>query len=149
MLRARHRILAVAGALLLGFRVAVAGTAAPTGVQILEHKGRWESGYGETFYNVVGRFKNATGKTLQFVKLRVELLDAHAKVVAKSDAYNETAEGLSVPDLDPKALLASGKIAPVEKDQEQRFRTSFIKDETPPFESYRVRVMEAPPAKAR
>lgn len=147
MLRARHRILAVAGALLLAVRTVAAGAAEPTGIEVLEHKGRWESGYGETFYNVVGRFKNATGKTLQFVKLRVELLDAHAKVVTQSDAYNETAEGLSVPDLDPKALLASGKLAPVEKDQEQRFRTSFIKDETPPFESYRVRVIEAPPKK--
>ena len=142
-LHARRRVTAMAGVLVLGCAL---GRASGAEVTILDHKGRWESGYGETFYNVVGRFKNATGKTLQFVKLRVELLDAHAKVVGKSDAYNETAEGLTVPEIDPKQLLASGKIAPLEKGQEQRFRTSFLKDETPAFESYRVRVLEAPPA---
>ena len=133
----------MAGVFVLGCAL---GHAVGAEVTILEHKGRWESGYGETFYNVVGRLRNDTGKTLRFVKLRVEVLDAKGKVLAHSDTYNETAEGLTVPEIDPKQLLASGKIAPLEKAQEQRFRTSFIKDETPAFESYRVRVLEAPPA---
>ena len=140
---ARRRVTAMAGVLVLGCAL---GRASGAEVTILDHKGRWESGYGETFYNVVGRLRNDTGKTLRFVKLRVEVLDAKGKVLAHSDTYNETAEGLTVPEIDPKQLLASGKIAPLEKEQEQRFRTSFLRDVTPAFESYRVRVVESPSA---
>jgi len=116
-------------------------------ITVLEHHGRWESGYGSTFYNVVGRLRNDTGHALRWVKLRVDVLNSKGKVVATSDTYNEDAEALAVPELDPKQLLASGKIHPIPPDAEQRFRTSFLKEETPPFQDYRVRVLEAPPAK--
>ena len=52
-------------------------------VQTLEHKGRWESGYGATFYNVVGKLKNNGKSTVVYVKLRVEGLDEAGKVVAR------------------------------------------------------------------
>jgi len=120
-------------------------TGAP-GARVLEHKGRWESGYGATFYNVVGRLKNTSGHPLRYVKLRIEAVDAHGKVVARTETYNESAEALAVPDLNPKELLASGKVKPLAADAEERFRGSFLKEETPPFEDYRVKVIETPVA---
>ncbi len=131
------------GVLLLA---APAGAAGAPGAQVLEHKGRWESGYGSTWYNVVGRLKNTSGHPLRYVKLRIEAVDAHGKVVAKTETYNESAEALSVPDLDPKELLASGKVKPLPTDAEERFRGSFLKEETPPFKDYRVKVIETPAA---
>ena len=141
---ARHRLSALAG--VVAFGVGVVGPAGAGQVVLLDDTGRWESGYGTTFYNVVGKLRNETGKTLRFVKLRVELLDAKGKLLKHSDTYNETAEALAVPELDPKQLLASGKIKPVEPGQEQRYRTSFLKEETPTFARHRVRVIETPAA---
>ena len=43
--------------------------------EILEHKGRWESGYGSTWYNVVGRLRNTSGHPLRWVKLRLDAVD--------------------------------------------------------------------------
>ena len=85
---------------------AVAACSRPPAAEVLEHKGRWESGYGAEWYNVVGRLKNTSGHALRYVKLRIDALDEHGKVVASTDTYNENAEALAVPDLDPKELLA-------------------------------------------
>jgi hypothetical protein len=131
---------------LLALLLASGAAAAGAGAEVLEHKGRWESGYGATFYNVVGRLKNTSGHPLRYVKLRIEALDEHGKVVASTETYNESAEALAVPDLDPKQLLASGKVKPLGTDAEERFRGSFLKEETPPFTDYRVKVLETPPA---
>ena len=129
----------------LALLLATAWAAGPD-AEVLEHHGRWESGYGAQFYNVVGRLRNTSGHALAYVKLRIEAVDAHGKVVAKTETYNESAEALSVPDLDPKELLASGKVKPLPTDAEERFRRSFLKEETPPFKDYRVKVIETPPA---
>jgi hypothetical protein len=116
------------------------------GARVLEHRGRWESGYGETFYNVVGRLKNTSGHPLAYVKLRIEALDAQGKVVASTETFNESAEGMSVPDLPPEAKQAlRSKLKPLAADAEERFRGSFLKDETPAFTDYRVTVVETPP----
>ena len=138
------RRLAVAlGALLLA---APAGARDAAGAQVLEHKGRWESGYGAQFYNVVGRLRNTSGHALRYVKLRIEALDEHGKVVARTETYNESAEALAVPDLNPRELLVSGKVKPLPAGAEERFRGSFLKEETPAFTDYRVKVIETPEA---
>ncbi len=54
---------------------------------------------------------------------------------------------LTVPEANPQDLLAKGKIKPLAADAEERFRGSFLKEETPPFKDYRVVVVEAPAAK--
>jgi hypothetical protein len=131
---------------LLVVAAAVCAGAASPGATVLEHKGRWESGYGAKFYNVVGRLKNTTDHALRYVKLRVDALDDKGKVVASTDTYNESAEALAVPDLDPKQLLASGKVKPLPPGGEERFRASFLDEETPPFKDYRVTVVETPAA---
>ena len=114
--------------------------------EVLEHKGRWESGYGVEFYNVVGRLRNTSGHQLRYVKLRVDAVDASGKVVASTDAYNESAEALAVPDVNAEEMLARGNVAPLAAGAEERFRASFLKDETPVFTNHRVAVVETPPA---
>jgi hypothetical protein len=135
--------------LLLFLTVAVGPAyAAEPGARILEHRGRWESGYGETFYNVVGRLKNTSGHPLAYVKLRIDAVDAKGKVVASTETFNESAEGMSVPDLTPEAKQALKlKLKALAADGEERFRGSFLKDETPAFTDYRVTVVETPPAR--
>ncbi|HUE30738.1 MAG TPA: FxLYD domain-containing protein [Verrucomicrobiae bacterium] len=138
-------------ALVLLLAAAPARAADGAGAQVLEHKGRWESGYGAQFYNVVGRLRNTSGHELRYVKLRIEALDEQGNVVAKTETYNESAEALAVPDLNPRELLESGKVKPLPADAEERFRGSFLKEETPAFTDYRVKVIETPevtPAKA-
>ena len=138
----RPFVLALA-ALLLAQPARAAGS---PGAQVLEHRGRWESGYGAQFYNVVGRLRNTSGHTLRYVKLRIEAVDEHGKVVASTETYNESAEALAVPDLNAEELLKSGKVKPLPADTEERFRGSFLKEETPPFKDYRVTVIETPEA---
>jgi hypothetical protein len=136
---------------LLALVVALTGsfstTARAADATVLEHKGRWESGYGSTWYNVVGRVKNTSGHPVRWVKLRIEAVDKGGKVVASTETYNESAEVLTVPEANPKDLLAKGKVKPLAADAEERFRGSFLKEETPAFTDYRVSVIEAPEAK--
>ncbi len=120
---------------------------ADEGAKILEHKGQWESGYGATFYNVVGKLKNTSGHALAYVKIRVDALDAAGKVIASADAYNESAEALSLPGAQIEKVLASGKVKPLPAGAEERFRTSFLKEDAPDLASYRTQVVEAPAAK--
>ena len=136
---------ALVSSALLALLLAAPVRAEEPGAEVLEHHGRWESGYGAKFYNVVGRLRNTSGHAVRWVKLRIEALDAKAEVVASTDTYNESAEALAVPDA--KALAASGKVKPLADGAEERFRGSFLEDETPPFTSYRVRVIEAPSAR--
>ena len=130
---------------MLGAVAAAAHADAPE-AQVVEHHGRWESGYGAKFYNVVGRLKNTSGHALRYVKLRIDALDAGGKVVASTDTYNESAEALAVPDVSATDLLAKGKVKPLATGAEERFRASFLEDETPPFKDYRVTVTETPAA---
>src|SRR3989441_320741 len=129
---------------ILALLVAAAWAAGPD-AEVLEHRGRWESGYGATFYNVVGRLRNTSGHALAYVKLRLEALDDHGKVVASTDTFNESAEALGVPEVKPEDALK--KVKPLAAGAEERFRGSFLKEETPAFKDYRVTVVETPAAK--
>ena len=137
----------------LRFVLAVLAVGSPTlaadrkpAATILEHAGRWESGYGSTWYNVVGRLRNDSGHALRWVKLRIDAVDGRGEVVASTDTYNESAEVLTVPEAKPAELLAAGKVKPLAAGAEERFRGSFLKDETPEFKDYRVTVVETPAA---
>jgi hypothetical protein len=134
-------------ALLAAAVVVCAAAAWAADAEILEHKGRWESGYGSTWYNVVGRLKNTSDHMLRWVKLRIDAVDEHGKVVASTDTYNESAEVLTVPEAKPEDLLKAGKVKPLAAGTEERFRGSFLKDETPPFKDYKVVIVETPAAK--
>ena len=131
-------------ALVLAIVLAGVASAGAPDAKVLEHHGRWESGYGAKFYNVVGRLQNTSGHALKWVKLRIDAVDAKGKVVATTDSYNESAEALTVEGVDPKEVLRSGKVKPLDTGAEQRFRASFLADETPPFTDYRVKIVETP-----
>jgi len=126
--------------------LAGAAVAADLPVALSGDTGKWESGYGAKFYNVVGTLKNTGAKPLQYVQLRVELLDAGGKVVASSETYNESAEALTAPGADSAALVKAGKVKPLAAGASERFRTSFLEEEAPEFESHRVVVVAAPAA---
>jgi hypothetical protein len=136
-----HRSLA-----LLALLVAAACGRHGPDAEILEHAGKWESGYGSRFYNVVGRLRNVSDRPLVFVKLRIDAVGKDGTVVASTETYNESAEVLAVPEVDGQQLLADGKIKVIPPGTEERFRGSFLDEETPPFESYRVTVVETRPA---
>jgi hypothetical protein len=129
----------------LVFLLALPAYAGAPGAEILEHHGRWESGYGATFYNVVGRLRNTSGHPLAYVKLRLDALDGQGKAVATTDTYNESAEALGVPEVKREDALK--KVKPLAAGAEERFRGSFLKEETPAFTDYRVTVVETPAAK--
>jgi hypothetical protein len=127
---------------------AAAGTPIPAGITATEDGARWESGYGDKFYQVVGTVKNSSSDTVGAVLIRTELLDDSGKVVATFDGWNARAEALG--DLTGPAALAElanlspGPIAPGTTD---RFRATFIEEETPKFTRHRVRVLNVlPPA---
>jgi len=131
----------LAGALV----IAAVAMAADAPVRVLESHGRWESSYGEHFYNVVGKLRNDGPKALRWVKLRVDAVDKAGKVVASTETYNESAGALAVPDIsqaEKDALRA--KLKPLAPGAEEAFRAGFLRDETPPFETHKVTVVETP-----
>lgn len=130
--------------------VSPAASAVPvTGdIRITEDGARWENAYGEKFFQVVGSLTNGGTAPVGAVRVRVELLDASGAVVETFEGWNARAEALG--DLDDGAAreqlreLAPSAIAPGESD---RFRSTFLADETPEFRSHRVRVVAVlPPA---
>ncbi len=134
------RTVVLAGMLLAAIAVAGDGP-----VRVLESHGRWESSYGEHFYNVVGKLRNDGQRPLRWVKLRVEAVDKAGKVVASTETYNESAGALAVPDLSAaeKDALRT-RLRPLAPGAEEAFRAGFLRDETPPFASHRVTVVETP-----
>jgi hypothetical protein len=131
-------------ALVVTFALAAPLCAGETKVTIESHTGKWESGYGAKFYNVVGTLENGGTRPVAWVKLRIEALDARGAVMATTDAYNESAEALSAPGADVQALIAAGKVTPIAPGATQRFRASFLEDEHPGVVSHRVTIAEAP-----
>lgn len=114
-------------------------------VRVLESRGRWESSYGEHFYNVVGKLRNDGPQALRWVKLRVDAVDEAGKVVASTETYNESAGALAVPDLSPAEKDAlRPRLKPLAPGAEEAFRAGFLRDETPPFETHRVTVVDTP-----
>jgi hypothetical protein len=140
----RRRSSAVVRCLFCALGLLVVGCRSRSDVDVLEHKGQWESGYGSKFYNVVGRLKNVSSHPVAYAKLRIDAIDKDGKVVASTETYNESAEVLGVPDVDGRELLAQGKVKTLAAGAEERFRGSFLDEETPAFESYQVTVTETP-----
>jgi len=130
---------------------AVAAAARAAGISVKEDGARWESGYGEKFFQVVGTISNGSPQIFAAIRVRTELLGEGGKVVAAFDSWNARAEALG--DLRGEeartelAKLAPGPIAPGTSD---RFRATFLEDETAKFTGHRVRVVDVlPPAKGK
>jgi hypothetical protein len=131
--------------LLASVLLATIAAAGDAPVRVLESHGRWESSYGEHFYNVVGKLRNDGPRPLRWVKLRVDAVDKAGKVVASTETYNESAGALAVPDLSQAEKDAlRPRLKPLAPGAEEAFRAGFLRDETPPFETHRVAVVETP-----
>jgi hypothetical protein len=125
---------------------AAAPRAGDAGAEVLRHQGKWESGYGAKFYNVVGALKSTSDRPLRYVKIRIDALDGDGKVLGSTETYNESAEVLSAPEIDVAKILASGKVKPLAAGAEERFRGGFMADEYPAVKTHRVTIVDAPPA---
>jgi hypothetical protein len=116
------------------------------GITLVEDGARWESGYGDKFYQVVGTVKNDSKAPVGAVRIRTELLDDSGKVVATFDGWNGRAEALGDLTGDAaRAELATLAPDPIPPGQSDRFRATFIEDETPKFSKHRVRVVNVLP----
>jgi hypothetical protein len=129
----------------LGAAVAAHAADAPAdataGVTVKEDSARWESGYGEKFFQVVGTVTNGSPAPVGAVRIRTELLGEDGKVVAHFDGWNARAEALGdLSDAAARAELAKVAPGPLAPGTSDRFRATFLADETPPFKSHRVRV---------
>lgn len=123
-----------------------AAAAAVDTIAIKEDGARWENGYGEKFFQVVGTVTNRGPAPVGAVRIRVELLDASGKVVATFDGWNGRAEALG--DLEGDAARAElGELAPdpIAAGASDRFRSTFLAEETPPFSAHRLRVLAVLP----
>jgi Protein of unknown function (DUF3179) len=91
-----------------------------------------------------GDLRNTSGHTLGHVKLVYELLDANGRVVAQESGYNRGGEALRPTDATlPAELRGQERVAPIPKNGTDTFRMFFLRDDVPPFETYRIRVVEA------
>ncbi len=123
-----------------------ASSAAPQ-VDVQVDSARWESGYGVKFFQVVGTVKNRSEKPVGAVRVRTELLDAANEVVAGFDGWNGGAEALTEVEGEVSAAtLTEHEVKPIPAGGTDRFRATFLADETPAFESQRVRVVNVLPA---
>jgi hypothetical protein len=122
--------------------------AVPAGITVAEDSARWESGYGEKFFQIVGTISNGSSAAIGAVLVRTELLDAAGTVVATFDGWNSRAEALGGLSGDAaRAELEKLAPGPLEPGTSDRFRATFLSDETPEFESHRIRVAAVlPPA---
>jgi len=139
--------LAAALCLLAGPALGADPAVTADGVALQVDSARWESGYGERFFQVVGTAKNVSQKPVGAVRIRTELLDAGGKVVATFDGWNGRAEALADLAGDAaRAVLVARSVAPIDAGASDRFRATFLADETPAFASQRVRVLDVLPA---
>lgn len=125
-----------------------------TGVAITSHSAYWASVFGigvaeggsaaqPGLLVIRGEVHNQTKGALRHVKFVFELLDGRGRVVTSEYGYNRSAEMLRAIDSpipwdahDPPQL-------PIPTGDSDTFRMLFLRNETPPFQSYRIRVLEA------
>jgi hypothetical protein len=144
----RRALTAVAVVVVLLAIFGAASAAEPNAdVTLKEDTAKWESGYGAKFFQVVGTLTNKGSRPIGAALVRVELLDEKGAVVAHADAWNAAAEQLG--DLSGEAAQAKLKTLgakPVAPGASDRFRVSFLEEETPKFKAHRSQVLATLPA---
>lgn len=76
--------------------VLAAGVRGDERARIDNVKTEWQNAYGAIIYTVLADVKNASDVPIQYVKVKVELLDKQGKLVAERLGYNAGAEVLEV-----------------------------------------------------
>jgi hypothetical protein len=118
------------------------GTVAASSPAALEvESAKWESGYGVKFFQVVGSVANRGDRALGAVLIHTELLDASGKAVAEVDCWNGRAEALGELRGDAaRAKLASARVEPIAAGASDKWRCTFLEEDTPKFEKHRATV---------
>lgn len=94
-----------------------------------------------------GELRNVDSSPRSFVHLRYELLDTAGTVIKSEDGYSLAGEGLRPVDGVDGLVDTPGPAAvPIAPGKTDRFRMFFLREETPAFHRYRVRVLDAPAA---
>ena len=124
-------------------------------IQLTRQAARW-TGIGGTdgladhtadYFVISGELRNVGRMPIAYVKLRFELLDHDGAVVASEYGYNHRAEDLRGPDYeDGRVSRAALHIPPLAPGKRDSFRMLFIRGQIPPFDHWRVRILEAAPA---
>ena len=133
---------------------AILGTAESSGpVRITDHSAYWanvlgigidgECVQGAGLLVMRGEVRNDTGLEIDHVKLAFELLDDAGKVVAAEEGYNRNSEMLRPIDSPIPWSVEDPPHVPIPKDGSDSFRMLFVRSETPPFSTYRIRVVES------
>lgn len=133
----------------------VSGIAESSGpVSITSHSAYWASVFGIGLVEgdcvqgagllvIRGELRNGAGFALEHVKLSYELLDTAGHVVATEQGYNRNSEMLRPLDSPIPWVLDDPPQLPIPKGGTDTFRMLFPRNETPPFASYRIRVVES------
>ena len=76
----------------------VLATAARAGerARVEDVKTEWQNAYGAIIYTVLAHVKNVSVAPIQYVRVKVELIDKNGKTVAERVGYNVSAEVLEV-----------------------------------------------------
>jgi len=124
-------------------------------VSVTEHSAYWTEVFGlggfgsptnrgPTMFVVRGTLRNRLKRDLHHVKLAFELLDGEGRIVASEEGYNRLSESLRKLDSPFPVNLEADEPRPIPGSGSDSFRMIFLRDETPRFESYRIRVIESP-----
>jgi hypothetical protein len=123
-------------------------------VAITSHSAYWASVFGIGTVDgecvqgagllvIRGELHNGAELPLEHVKLSYELLDADGRVVAAEEGYNRNSEMLRPLDSPIPWVVHDPPQLPIPKGGADSFRMLFLRSETPPFASYRIRVVES------
>jgi hypothetical protein len=143
------------------FATLAAVAAAPSGVaegaaavSITSHTAYWANVFGIGLVDgdaakgpgllvIRGEIHNEARSALRHVKLGYELLDSGGRVVQSEYGYNRASEMLRAIDSPIPWNANDPPQLPIPKGGTDTFRMLFLRNETPPFQSYRVRILEA------
>jgi hypothetical protein len=127
--------------------------AGSSAVAIVAHSARWtdifglgldagDGGDSAGLLVVQGELENVSAEPLHHVKLGFELVDGEGQVVALEEGFNRQAETLRKLDSPvPGTPEAPAVATPIPAGGRDAFRMLFLRDETPPFDHYRIQVL--------
>ncbi len=132
----------------------LAGDAVPahadnSGVRIVTQSGRWTGllpvddlqSSGDTMFLISGELENVGSTAIEWVKLGYELLGGSEQdpvVLASEYGYNRRAETLRGEHVSAPAPA----VTPLRPGDRDLFRMVFFRSDVPPFQRWRVRILE-------
>ncbi len=129
-------------AVFIGLLLATAAGAAEQ-ARLENVKTEWQNAYGAIVYTVLAEVKNVSSAPIQYVKVKVELLDKNGKLVAERVGYNVGAEVLEGEAGSAPSKDALKKVKPIPAGGTDHVRLSLDKEEIgKPFRTTHVVIIE-------